>query len=185
MGDGAVGKTSLRNTYMGEQFTGQYLMTIGADFSIKEAPVFVDGIKYDLKFQIWDLAGQQRFQEVRSVYYSGSVGALLVYDITRPDTYENTIKWLIELGKHAGKKIPPPVVLLGNKMDLREDMPSSMSAKDGLTLAKILPKYYCEDKFDVPYFETSAKTGENVERAFLKLGKQIISLKQKFKNEKK
>ena len=77
-GDGAVGKTSLREQYLGRGFTGQYLQTIGADFALKTDTVAGENVKY----QIWDLAGQPRFKTVRSVYYIGAVGALLVFDIT-------------------------------------------------------------------------------------------------------
>ena len=94
-GDGAVGKTSLRKRFMESVFDGQYLMTIGADFSVKEIDVKMGSEKLQVKMQIWDLAGQPRFQEVRSVYYSGVVGAVLVYDVTRPDSFENTTKWLM------------------------------------------------------------------------------------------
>lgn len=175
MGDGAVGKTSLRNSFMGEKFTSNYQMTIGADFALKEHPLTVDRKSYDMKFQIWDLAGQQRFQEVRSVYYQGTVGAILVFDVTRPDTFENTIKWLLELRKFSGKKSSsPPVVILGNKVDLRGVVDMTLTKKDGETLAEVIPKYYCDDKFKIPYLEVSAKTGENVDKAFGILGEHII-----------
>ena len=174
LGDGAVGKTTLRNTFMGEGFTGEYLMTIGADFSTKQVAVNVAGTKYEILFQIWDLAGQKRFGSIRSLYYSGASGVLLVYDITRPETYENTIHWLIEVTKNIDVKVPPPVILLANKIDLREDYPDALTTKEEDILAGILPKYYDKNIVKIPYYETSAKIGTNVELAFQKLGELII-----------
>ena len=177
MGDGAVGKTSLRNSFMGERFTGDYLMTVGADFSLKEYPVTVQGKKFDIKFQIWDLAGQQRFEMVRAAFYNGTVGGVLVYDITRPDSFENTIKWLLELGKNSNVRgNPPPVILLGNKSDLREKVDNEVTKEQGQLLANTLPQYYCNNKFLIPFYETSAVNGQNVDLAFKTLGEMIIQI---------
>ncbi|MHA2365939.1 MAG: GTP-binding protein [Candidatus Hodarchaeales archaeon] len=183
IGDGAVGKTSLRYSFMGEGFQTQYLMTIGADFSLKEINLQVSKESFHIKFQIWDLAGQQRFKDIRSVYFSGSAGALIVFDITRPDTFENTIYWLSEIRKYSGFG-SIPVVFLGNKVDLRDYFASTITKKQGKALAKELPKYYCDKNnvFDVPYLETSAKTGENVDLAFHMLGELI--LKSRIKKNK-
>ena len=179
-GDGAVGKTALRRTFMGVNFTGQYLMTIGADFSVKEISVGEENIK----FQIWDLAGQPRFSDVRSVYYSGIVGAILMYDITRPDSYENTPKWLMEIKKHSGRGAVP-VVLLANKIDLKDKINYSISTAEGKALAKAISKYYWDQEYyhEIPYFETSAKTGQNVEAAFHKLGEIILSMRERWKRK--
>ena len=181
-GDGAVGKTALRQAFMGVNFDGQYLMTIGADFSVKEVRLNTPGQDV-MKFQIWDLAGQPRFQEVRSVYYSGIVGAVLVYDITRPDSYENTPKWLMEIKKHS-RKGAVPVVLLANKIDLKDKVDYVIETSEGLALSSAISKYYWEEEYyhDIPYFETSAKTGVNVEEAFHKLGEIILKMKDKWKN---
>ena len=181
-GDGAVGKTALRRTFMGVNFDGQYLMTIGADFSVKEVRLNTPGSDV-MKFQIWDLAGQPRFQEVRSVYYSGIVGAILMYDVTRPDSYENTPKWLMEIKKHS-KKGAVPVVLLANKIDLKDKVDYALSSSDGLLLSREISHYYWDTDYehDIPYYETSAKTGENVEAAFHKLGETILKMREKWKN---
>ena len=134
-----------------------------------------------MKFQIWDLAGQQRFEMVRAAFYNGTVGGVLVYDITRPDSFENTIKWLLELGKNSNLRgNPPPVVLLGNKVDLREKVDNSVSKEQGQLLAKTLPQYYCNNRFQIPFFETSAVNGQNVDVAFKTLGEMIIQI-TKFK----
>ncbi|MHA1347857.1 MAG: Rab family GTPase [Candidatus Heimdallarchaeaceae archaeon] len=114
LGEGAVGKTSLRRIYLGESFKEGYMMTIGADFAVKK--MSLNHVEYTL--QIWDLAGQQRFSAVREVYYRGTAGALLVFDISRPETYEVLPNWLHELIRNNKNRIVP-IVLIGNKADLR------------------------------------------------------------------
>ena len=77
-GDGAVGKTAIRQRYLGKGFQSTYLMTIGADFAVKEVNIKFKETSYPIKFQIWDLAGQPRFEAVRGLYYAGCLGALMV-----------------------------------------------------------------------------------------------------------
>lgn len=176
-GDGAVGKTALRRTFMGQNFNGEYQLTIGADFSIKE--LFIndekDNEQKNIKFQIWDLAGQPRFQEVRSLYYSGVLGALLVYDITRPNSFDHIPNWLLEIKKYS-RRDPVPVILLANKVDLKDEAEFIIDTSEGQSLSEKIAKVYFgeENAQEIPYFETSAKTGENVDTAFYKLGEIIL-----------
>ncbi|TFF83933.1 GTP-binding protein, partial [Candidatus Heimdallarchaeota archaeon] len=118
LGNGAVGKTSLRQQYLGKGFKDGYSMTIGADFAVKR----VELGHLVATFQIWDLAGQQRFDVVRSVYYRGSSGALLVFDVSNPQSFNNLPSWLNELTKNNYDRIVP-LVLIGNKTDLRGSVP--------------------------------------------------------------
>ena len=171
-GDGAVGKTALRERYLGKDFTSSYLMTIGADFAVQKTEV----TGKEVKFQIWDLAGQERFNSVRSLYYSGSHGALFVFDVTRIDSFQSLIDgWLPELQKHI-RTGPVPIIILGNKIDLRNpDDPTHVSLERGKKLADEMAKKINDNKTPVPYLETSAKTGENVAQAFRKLAELIIA----------
>ncbi len=158
LGDMAVGKTSLRKKYLGEGFNTKYMVTIGADFSVKS--VLIDD--REVRLQIWDLAGQQQFATVRSLYYNGSSGAILVYDVTNPHSYENIPLWTKELlQNNDNKKIP--LMLIGNKIDLRDTVrTTTVSKEEGEQLAEKLRK-----EFNIVYFfETSAKTGEGVNEAF-------------------
>ena len=165
MGDGAVGKTALRERYLGKGFSSKYMMTIGADFALKETEI---GGR-PLKFQIWDLAGQPRFGAVRSVYYLGCLGGLLLFDVTRPETFQNAEQWVNEYWKHNGKgKIP--FVLLGNKVDLRDQFPNSITDEQALEYCERMSEQTAETGFDVKYMATSAKTGLNVDDAFATLG---------------
>ena len=160
IGDGLVGKTSLRRNYMGEGFRAEYLMTIGADFSVKEVP-YED---YQLNLQIWDLAGQPRFSDVRGAYYAGSYGALVVFDITRPETFDNIDFWINELIKYNNNKLVP-MIIIGNKSDLRGEAPkeTQVPKQTAMAYAQTLTEW---SDFKVQYIETSAKTGQNVHRAF-------------------
>ena len=171
LGDGAVGKTALRRTYLGEDFRSEYLMTIGADFAL--TTVKIDNV--EIKFQIWDLAGQPRFNLVRNTYYSGSYGALIIYDRTRPESFSSCLNWLSELWKGSGRG-PVPFVLLGNKSDLIIDNETQITDTQASNLIHMFNQETVPRKgFEVKYYQTSAKTHQNVDEAFYFLGSQVLS----------
>ncbi|MHA1992493.1 MAG: Rab family GTPase [Candidatus Hodarchaeales archaeon] len=171
LGDGAVGKTALRRAYLGEGFKSEYLMTIGADFSL--TTVEIDNIQ--IKFQIWDLAGQPRFNLVRNTYYTGSYGALIIYDRTRPESFNSCLNWLSELWKGSGRG-PVPFVLLGNKSDLIIDSQPTITDNQAYNLMETFNHETVPRKgFEVSYYQTSAKSHQNVDEAFYFLGSQVLS----------
>ncbi|UCG04222.1 MAG: GTP-binding protein [Candidatus Heimdallarchaeota archaeon] len=177
-GDGGVGKTSLRNRYLGRGFDTDYVPTIGTDFVSKQVILNHGARSKKIRFQIWDLAGQPTFRSVRTLYYKHTVGALLVYDITRPDTLFSLDKWLNELSKHSGSS-DILVIVLGNKSDLQnetKDKINSEEARKYISGELITSLDNIND--DINYFETSAKTGVNVNAAFHKLG---LTLYNKYK----
>ncbi len=165
MGEGAVGKTSLRNRYMGKGFKTQHLMTIGADFSTHRQVIDGNAVTW----QIWDLAGQQSFQSVRQRFFKGAMGGLLVFDVTRPETFMALPQWIEELWRNSGRGVVP-MVLLGNKADLKR----AVSKKQAEEYAKLLSRTVKQYGFTMQYLDTSAKTGLNVKEAFELLGRQII-----------
>lgn len=171
IGDGAVGKTSIRNSYMGEKFQPTYMATIGADFAVKDVNIYVEKI---VRFQIWDLAGQQRFDVIRDTYYLGAHVAMIVFDHTRPDSFMNMTKWLNELWMNCGTG-PVPFVILGNKTDLIPQLENKDLNLDARSFATSISKATEERYgFSIDYFPTSAKTGENIDEAFIKLAKNFL-----------
>jgi len=165
LGDGAVGKTSLRKTYLVEGLEDSYSMTIGADFAVKRLRVN----NQDFITQIWDLAGQQRFSAVREVYYRGTSGCLLVFDISRRSSFENIPSWIAELLKNNSNRVVP-MVLVGNKSDLCATAKDPIMREQSEEYARSLSQW---SGFSIPYIETSAKTGENVDEAFKTLLKNV------------
>lgn len=169
LGDAAVGKTALKNKFMGKAFKEKYMMTMGADISSKV--VNIDN--KNIKFQVWDLAGQPRFSAVRGMYYRGAMGAFFVFDVNRKETLDNFTSWMNELWNNSGKgKVP--LVILGNKVDLRSSLPGGVTPEEGEARAKDISKDYSDLGIPVDYLETSAKTGQNVDPAFSLLGKKIL-----------
>ena len=162
LGDGAVGKTSLIRKYVYDDFDDKYLMTIGAKITKKAMVVESEenDEEINLTMMVNDIVGQVEFERLHKQYYRGSKGGLFVCDLTRKETLERVEWWLNSFREVAGDV---PVILLGNKLDLKEQ--HEITFEDMAKFAK---------KFNCPYFLTSAKTGENVERAFENMGKRVI-----------
>ncbi len=161
LGDAAVGKTSLINQYIEQSFQEDYKPTLGANIIRKD--VFVDDINASVRLIMWDLAGQEKYNVIRSMYFQGCVGALLVYDVTRQNTFETVnSKWLKDFKKYVKKE--GTYLLIGNKTDLSDQR--AVSTEDGINFAKEI------DASD--FIETSAKYGENVNQCFHNLVFQIL-----------
>ena len=145
----AVGKSCILLQFNDNKFREQHEITIGVEFAAKI--IELDG-KF-IKIQIWDTAGHEAFQSITRTYYRGAAGALLVYDITRRDTYIHLIKWLSELKENAPKDIT--IILIGNKNDLENER--QVSYEEGENFAK---------ENGLLFLETSAKTAHNIVEAF-------------------
>ncbi|KAI6654593.1 Ras gtpase protein [Oopsacas minuta] len=159
IGDSGVGKSNLLSRFTRNEFTIECLSTIGVEFATKSVAVDAKNIKA----QIWDTAGQERFCAISNVYYRRAVGALLVYDITDSQTYDNVTNWLKDLKDHADGNIV--VMLVGNKSDLKHlrAVPTEMAQQ------------FAESN-QMSFIETSALSSKNVEEAFTSVVKDIYHL---------
>lgn len=162
IGDGAVGKTSIAHRYLKKGFETEYLRTVGADFYMQRREYIVEGVgEIAIKWNIWDLGGQPAFESVRKSFYKGARAAFLVFDITRPETFHNVPNWVNEYIEATGDK--HPLILVANKLDLRGAIENEVSKAAGEKYSEALSDYM---NFNVPFIETSAKQGKNIDKAF-------------------
>lgn len=158
VGDSTVGKSNIMSRYTDKRFQSNHDMTIGVEFATKI--VSVTNTHY--KMQIWDTAGQETFKAITRSYYRGTIGCLLVYDITRRESFDSVTMWLSELRKFCDPKIV--IALVGNKIDLESSR--TVSYEEGNIFA---------EQNNLLFFETSAKTSQNIEICFT----QIVQVIQK------
>ena len=157
IGDSDVGKTSLLKKYCDNEFSQSYISTIGIDFQIKN--ITIDNKK--LQIQIWDTTGQERYQVLAKNYFNSSDGFVIVYDITKRESFDNVNNWIEQIYEMAPNYAKS--ILFGNKNDLKEHRQVKVS--EGKTLAK---------KYNIKFFETSAKDGINIKEGFESLIREIL-----------
>ncbi|XP_041002892.1 ras-related protein Rab7-like isoform X1 [Juglans microcarpa x Juglans regia] len=193
LGDSGVGKTSLMNQYVYNKFSQRYKATIGADFVTKE--VQIDDKQVTL--QIWDTAGQERFQSLGSAFYRGAECCVLVYDVNAHKSFETLNTWREEFLKQVDPAAPGnfPFILLGNKID--KDGGNSRVVwtwmhplhllhlflaynlrQPAVQVSERQAKEWCASRTNIPYFETSAKEGYNVDEAFLCVARAALANEQ-------
>lgn len=168
LGEAAVGKSSLVLRFVSNDFQENKEPTIGAAFLTQKCTIGERTIKYE----IWDTAGQERFASLAPMYYRNAQAAIVVYDITKPASFIKARHWVKELHEQANRDIT--IALVGNKLDLVEDD----SAEDGETLRKVFVEegQSLADEEGLLFFETSAKTGNNVNEVFVGIGSKIPSV---------
>jgi len=162
VGDMAVGKSCILLQFTDNKFRNQHELTIGVEFGAKTIEI---GGKI-IKIQIWDTAGQEAFQAITRTYYKGAIGALLVYDITRRETFTHVSKWLEEVRNNSSKSIT--IILIGNKKDLEDRR--QVTYEEGEALAK---------ENGLMFLEASAKTAYNVVESFNLSAQSILNSMQK------
>lgn len=166
IGDSGVGKSNLLSRFTRNEFNLDSKSTIGVEFATRSIQVDSKTIKA----QIWDTAGQERYRAITSAYYRGAVGALLVYDISKHQTYENVNRWLKELRDHADSNIV--IMLVGNKSDLRHlrAVPTEEAKQfASMFIQRFLllwTRLTAAGENNLSFIETSALDASNVELAF-------------------
>ena len=163
IGDSGVGKTNIMSKFLKDQFMEESKATIGVEFGSK----LFNHEGHKIKAQIWDTAGQEKYKAITGAYYKGSKGALVVYDITQKKTFENIEKWVNDLKAAGDPKIT--IILIGNKNDL--DDKRQVSKDQGEEKAR---------SFGCAFLETSAYSGDNIDKAFNYMVKEIY---EKFSND--
>ena len=163
VGDSSVGKTNLIKRFINDTFNKDSKATVGVEFLSKTYLINQEVFK----IEIWDTAGQERYKAITTTYYKGAKGALIVYDITRKETFDSVDRWISELNNSGDKNMT--MLLIGNKCDL--DSQRQVTKEQGEEKAKA---------FKVAFLETSASSGENLDVAFEMIMKEVYN---KCKNE--
>lgn len=149
VGDSFVGKTNIMSKYLKNKFNENSKATVGVEFGAKQFNI--EG--HLIKAQIWDTAGTEKYKAIASAYYRGAKGGFVVYDITRKDSFESVDKWVNDLIAAGDKKMI--ILVIGNKCDLEEQR--EVTKDQGERKARSL---------EVAFMETSALSGENLDKAF-------------------
>ena len=166
VGDSGVGKTNLLLRYLKNEFNTQTKATVGVEFG--NTKVQIDNAL--IKAQIWDTAGQERYRSITSAYYKGAHGALIVYDITRKDSFDSVEKWLRDLKNNGEEKMV--IMAIGNKCDMVNER--VISTEEGEAKAQ---------RNNIAFLETSALNATNVAKAFDELIQKLyVAFKKDFED---
>ena len=169
LGDSKVGKSCFLTRYADKTYQEDYLSTIGMDYKIKNYELENGDI---IKLYIWDTAGQDRFRSITSNYYKGADGIILIYDITKQETFNNVRNWITSIKEEAPAKVV--LILVGNKVD--DEKNRTVPKSEGEKIA---------DEYNLPFLECSAKSDINVTETFDVLIKKIVEINPKNKQGQK
>ena len=159
IGDSQVGKTSFLSRYTKGVFNLTYLSTAGIEFFSKDE--IINNRK--IRIELWDTAGSEKFFSLTSNFLGNAQGIMVMFDVTNIDSFESLINWTDSIKTHLSNGIENiPVIIIGNKIDIKEREIKSIDANK-----------YCND-LGFKYFETSAKTGENVRDTIIYLVKEVL-----------
>lgn len=157
VGEGAVGKTSIAQRYTTGGFKESHLMTLGANFMLKDLKIDEETT---IRLSIWDTAGQERFRKIVETYYKGASGVILTYDITSRPSFDELEYWI----QTIDSKVPNiKKVVVANKVDL--DSNRVINPQEGMELAK---------RIEASFYETSAKLNYNISEIFTDISRQML-----------
>ena len=168
LGDSEVGKSCFLMRYSDNVFVENYISTIGLDYKLKYVQLETGET---IKVQLWDTAGQDRYRTIAKNYYKGSHGILLLYDVTKLSSFENIREWIKDIKEEVYEKAM--IFLIGNKIDKTTER--KITTEQGTKLA---------EEYNLPFFEASAKSGENVDEIFKFLYKKISEVYIEIQKEK-
>ena len=168
IGDSTVGKTSILSRFAYGTFNANYLATVGLDNFTKDETI--DDKNVHIK--IWDTAGQERFKALTKGFFRNAEGIMIVYDVTNQETFDSLKNWIQSIKDNMGNDFMErvPIVIIGNKIDSDEREVKTEDAES-----------FCKQQ-NYPYFETSAKTGENIDSTVRFLVKKVIESNSDNKN---
>jgi len=159
IGDSTVGKTSILGRYTNGVFNANYLATVGLDNFTKDEIIN----NKTVRIKIWDTAGQEKYHSLAKGFFRNAQGIMVVFDVTNIETYENVKYWTQSIKTHMGSDIDKiSVIIIGNKIDSKDREVNKKEAES-----------YCSE-LGYPYFETSAKTGENVNETIRYLVMEVL-----------
>ncbi len=177
VGDSYVGKTTIRKRFMGEGFTKSHISTLGADYSSKKIILKpIEGELVGLQLQIWDIAGQATFAQMRKKFLVGAKIVIFVYDRTNKESFYNIDKWMGEVVETNSSE-PIPLIIVGNKSDLTENL--VVESPDVERYIKQLKAKILSISSFVQNINTSALTGKNIENLFEFASKSFLMVLDK------
>ncbi|MCE7733341.1 MAG: GTP-binding protein [Candidatus Heimdallarchaeota archaeon] len=171
VGSEGTGKTNIRRIITGKRFKRNVSPTIGSDFSFKE--VYSDEII--IQSMIWDLSGNGKYKNSRSLYLQGIQGGLLVFDITDENSFLELEEWVTDIEQSTANRGGIPLIILANKTDLIPISESTVNENQIVEFVNSLRERF-KFKFEINYIFTSASTGENIDEAFLQLISNVQNL---------
>jgi len=148
LGDSSVGKTSILLKYISNKFDESSISTVGVDYMDK----IIDYNKFKIKLQIWDTSGEEKFRTITKNFYRNADGLLVVFDLTKKESYDHIRSWINEAKENNDKL---KTILIGNKLDLKDERIVTID----------VAKQFAE-KNNLKYIETSAKDGTNINESF-------------------
>jgi small GTP-binding protein len=176
LGDSAVGKTSLMNRFVQNAFSDSYISTVGAKVSKKIVNITMNDVEYAVSFMLWDIIGSEGYKSTQSRHIAGLNGAIVVADLSRPETIKKLEEYWIPLLHETTAEIMPPILFVGNKLDLVEKDVAEKMLKEFMGLDSRIRTRSVIDRYRIlaPYVVTSAKTGQGVEEGFRSLAVMMV-----------